>query len=227
MINKLKIILPSILIIIIITFVIFNSKNFSLNLFKNTDLSDIESIKKILKKLEYGEEDFSFKTLNKTLIVDYDIELYNYKTFEKNASYLFYLINDLENIVFNIDETKYSFNYNNISLIYNGFKKTKISDIEKRYNNKNFNNVYLGNINGNIDLFDSSDLCIEEYKEFYEDDNYKYYITCSSLDDVIVVIDNESYKLVDALNDKKFSIDDLFKINVKLKKEVKNNENSN
>lgn len=226
MINKLKIILPSILIIIV-TFVIFYSKNFSLNLLKNTDLSDIESIKKILKKLEYGEEDFSFKTLNKTLIVDYDIELYNYKTFEKNASYLFYLINDLENIVFNIDETKYSFNYNNISLIYNGFKKTKISDIEKRYNNKNFNNVYLGNINGNIDLFDSSDLCIEEYKEFYEDDNYKYYITCSSLDDVIVVIDNESYKLVDALNDKKFSIDDLFKINVKLKKEVKNNENSN
>ena len=226
MINKLKIILPSILIIIV-TFVIFYSKNFSLNLLKNTDLSDIENIKKILKKLDYGEEDFSFKTLNKTLIVDYDIELYNYKTFEKNASYLFYLINDLENIVFNIDETKYSFNYNNISLIYNGFKKTKISDIEKRYNNKNFNNVYLGNINGNIDLFDSSDLCIEEYKEFYEDDNYKYYITCSSLDDVIVVIDNESYKLVDALNDKKFSIDDLFKINVKLKKEVKNNENSN
>lgn len=226
MINKLKIILPSILIIIV-TFVIFNSKNFSLNLFKNTDLSDIESIKKILKKLDYGEEDFSFKTLNKTLIVDYDIELYNYKTLEKNTSYLFYLINDLENIVFNIDEVKYNFNYNNISLIYNGFKKTKISDIEKRYNNKNFNNVYLGNINGNIDLFDSSDLCIEEYKEFYEDDNYKYYITCSSLDDVIVVIDNESYKLVDALNDKKFSIDDLFKINVKLKKEVKNNENSN
>ncbi len=226
MINKLKIILPSILIIIV-TFVIFNSKNFSLNLFKNTDLSDIESIEKILKKLDYGEENFSFETLNKTLIVDYDIELYNYKTLEKNTSYLFYLINDLENIVFNIDETKYSFNYNNISLIYNGFKKTKISDIEKRYNNKNFNNVYLGNINGNIDLFDSSDLCIEEYKEFYEDDNYKYYITCSSLDDVIVVIDNESYKLVDALNDKKFSIDDLFKINVKLKKEVKNNENSN
>ena len=226
MINKLKIILPSILIIIV-TFVIFYSKNFSLNLLKNTDLSDIENIKKILKKLDYGEEDFSFKTLNKTLIVDYDIELYNYKTFEKNASYLFYLINDLENIVFNIDEVKYNFNYNNISLIYNGFKKTKISDIEKRYTNKNFNNVYLGNINGNIDLFDSSDLCIEEYKEFYEDDNYKYYITCSSLDDVIVVIDNESYKLVDALNDKKFSIDDLFKINVKLKKEVKNNENSN
>ena len=226
MINKLKIILPSILIIIV-TFVIFYSKNFSLNLLKNTDLSDIENIKKILKKLDYGEEDFSFKTLNKTLIVDYDIELYNYKTLEKNTSYLFYLINDLENIVFNIDEVKYNFNYNNISLIYNGFKKTKISDIEKRYTNKNFNNVYLGNINGNIDLFDSSDLCIEEYKEFYEDDNYKYYITCSSLDDVIVVIDNESYKLVDALNDKKFSIDDLFKINVKLKKEVKNNENSN
>ena len=226
MINKLKIILPSILIIIV-TFVIFYSKNFSLNLLKNTDLSNIENIKKILKKLDYGEEDFSFKTLNKTLIVDYDIELYNYKTLEKNTSYLFYLINDLENIVFNIDEVKYNFNYNNISLIYNGFKKTKISDIEKRYNNKNFNNVYLGNINGNIDLFDSSDLCIEEYKEFYEDDNYKYYITCSSLDDVIVVIDNESYKLVDALNDKKFSIDDLFKINVKLKKEVKNNENSN
>ena len=98
MINKLKIILPSILIIIV-TFVIFNSKNFSLNLFKNTDLSDIESIKKILKKLDYGEEDFSFKTLNKTLIVDYDIELYNYKTLEKNTSYLFYLINDLENII--------------------------------------------------------------------------------------------------------------------------------
>ena len=78
-----------------------------------------------------------------------------------------------------------------------------------------------------VDLFDLSDLCIEEYKEFYEDDNYKYYITCSSLDDIIVIVDNESYKLIDALNNDVISIDDLFKINVKLKKETKNNENSN
>lgn len=224
--NKLKIFFISILVIIGIVSININY-DLDIEVFKNTNINDIDKIEKILKRLDYGTDIDSFEELNSGLVINYDIELYNYKTLEKNASYLFYLINDLDTIVFNIDEVKYNFDYNSISLIYNDFQKTKISDIEKRYNNKNFKNLYLGNINGNIDLFDLSDLCIEEYKEFYEDDNYKYYITCSSLDDIIVVTNNESYKLIDALNDNKFSIDDLFKINVKLKKEVKNNANSN
>lgn len=222
--NKSKIILCCILIILYITLIFYNN---NIKVFKNTKLNETNKIEKILKKLDYGNNDFSFDIFHNTLNIKYNVELYNYKTLEKNSSYLFYLVNDLENINFNIDEIEYSFNYNDISLIYNNFKKFKISDIEKRYNDKNFKNLYLGNINGNVDLFDLSDLCIEEYKEFYEDDNYKYYITCSSLDDIIVVVDNESYKLIDALNNDVISIDDLFKINVKLKKEIKNNENSN
>lgn len=222
--NKSKIILCCILIILYITLIFYNN---NIKVFKNTKLNETNKIEKILKKLDYGNNDFSFDISHNTLNIKYNVELYNYKTLEKNSSYLFYLVNDLENINFNIDEIEYSFNYNDISLIYNNFKKFKISDIEKRYNDKNFKNLYLGNINGNVDLFDLSDLCIEEYKEFYEDDNYKYYITCSSLDDIIVVVDNESYKLIDALNNDVISIDDLFKINVKLKRETKNNENSN
>ncbi len=222
--NKSKIILGCILIILYITLIFYNN---NIEVFKNTKLNETNKIEKILKKLDYGNNDFSFDISHNTLNIKYNVELYNYKTLEKNSSYLFYLVNDLENINFNIDEIEYSFNYNDISLIYNNFKKFKISDIEKRYNDKNFKNLYLGNINGNVDLFDLSDLCIEEYKEFYEDDNYKYYITCSSLDDIIVIVDNESYKLIDALNNDVISIDDLFKINVKLKKETKNNENSN
>lgn len=222
--NKSKIILCCILIILYITLIFYNN---NIKVFKNTKLNETNKIEKILKKLDYGNNDFSFDISHNTLNIKYNVELYNYKTLEKNSSYLFYLVNDLENINFNIDEIEYSFNYNDISLIYNNFKKFKISDIEKRYNDKNFKNIYLGNINGNVDLFDLSDLCIEEYKEFYEDDNYKYYITCSSLDDIIVIVDNESYKLIDALNNDVISIDDLFKINVKLKKETKNNENSN
>lgn len=222
--NKSKIILGCILIILYITLIFCNN---NIKVFKNTKLNETNKIEKILKKLDYGNNDFSFDISHNTLNIKYNVELYNYKTLEKNSSYLFYLVNDLENINFNIDEIEYSFNYNDISLIYNNFKKFKISDIEKRYNDKNFKNLYLGNINGNVDLFDLSDLCIEEYKEFYEDDNYKYYITCSSLDDIIVIVDNESYKLIDALNNDVISIDDLFKINVKLKKETKNNENSN
>lgn len=222
--NKSKIILGCILIILYITLIFYNN---NIKVFKNTKLNETNKIEKILKKLDYGNNDFSFDISHNTLNIKYNVELYNYKTLEKNSSYLFYLVNDLENINFNIDEIEYSFNYNDISLIYNNFKKFKISDIEKRYNDKNFKNLYLGNINGNVDLFDLSDLCIEEYKEFYEDDNYKYYITCSSLDDIIVVVDNESYKLIDALNNDVISIDDLFKINVKLKRETKNNENSN
>lgn len=222
--NKSKIILGCILIILYITLIFYNN---NIKVFKNTNLNETNKIEKILKKLDYGNNDFSFDISHNTLNIKYNVELYNYKTLEKNSSYLFYLVNDLENINFNIDEIEYSFNYNDISLIYNNFKKFKISDIEKRYNDKNFKNLYLGNINGNVDLFDLSDLCIEEYKEFYEDDNYKYYITCSSLDDIIVIVDNESYKLIDALNNDVISIDDLFKINVKLKKETKNNENSN
>ena len=99
--NKSKIILCCILIILYITLIFYNN---NIKVFKNTKLNETNKIEKILKKLDYGNNDFSFDISHNTLNIKYNVELYNYKTLEKNSSYLFYLVNDLENINYNIYE---------------------------------------------------------------------------------------------------------------------------
>ena len=135
---------------------------------------------------------------------------------------------DLKGINYNINNANYSFDYDKIFLIYKNSKDFNLSTINERYNSKNFDNLYLGNINGNIDLFDKSDLCITDYIEIYRDNEYVYYMTCSSVDDIVAFIDNNEYKLIEALNQEKIDINDLFDINVQMKKEsINNDENIN
>ena len=222
--NKLKIIVVGILLLI--SFILlYNNHNLNLEVFKNTNLDDNNKIEKILGLLDYGKSLENFELTDDFLNINYNIEMYNYKTLEKNASILFYLINDLKVVNYKIDEEEYSFSYDKVSLIYNNFDKIKITDINKRYTDKNFENTYLGNIGGKIDLFDISDICLTEYIEAYRDNEYIYYITCSSLDDIIVVIDKDEYKLQDALEQEKLEINDLFDTNVDIKKEsLKDNE---
>ena len=216
-----KLILSCLLLVILIIFFICKN-NVNLEIYKNTNITDKKKIESIIKKLDLKEGYKNIEIEGNKLIVNYEIDYFDYKTLEKNASYLFYLINDLSDIEFNIGEEKFIFSYEYINKIY---KKINIKNIKKRYDSKYFSYLYLGNVNGKIDFFDKSENCLENYEKLYEDDNYSYYITCSSVDDVIVVIENEEFKLKDAVEDK-VDINDLFNINIKIEKREKNENNS-
>ncbi len=225
--NKIKMCLLG-LVIILAFILVYKNNNLNLEILKNTNLADDEKIERILKSIDYGKNIKNYEIKDNDLNISYDIEDYEYKNLEKNASILFYLINDLKEINYTVNNENYSFDYSKISLIYKDSKNFNLETIKERYNSKKFDNLYLGNINGNIDLFDKSDLCITDYIEIYRDNEYVYYMTCSSVDDIIAVIDNKEYKLIEALNQEKIDINDLFDINVQMKKEsINNDENIN
>lgn len=219
---KNKIIIASLLIIILIV-VSINQNKTNLQIFQNTKITEENKINKILKKLEYNKELKNVKIDNKTIIIDYDVEIYKYKDFEKNASDLFYLVKDLEEVKINLENENYIFTRKNIESIY---EKFNLENIDKRYKKKEFKDyVYLGHINSNINIFDKSDLCLTKFEKLYEDENYEYYITCSSIENTIAIIDGKEYPFKDTIN-KQIDIEDLNDTNLKIEKREKNENNS-
>ena len=222
--NWIKIIIVGLIAIISILFIIQNKKS-NLELFKNTSLADNNKINKILRLLDYGKDKFIFNISDDRLNINYSVELFNYKTLEKNASILFYLIDDLNSINYQINDDSYSFSYDKISLIYDDYKDVDINGINERYKGKNFSSLYLGNINGNVNLFDTSDLCIDNYIELKTTEDVGYYITCSSIDSIVVSTETQEYTLLEALENGIIDIDDLFETNLKINRRSINNEN--
>lgn len=222
--NRIKIIIIGILSVVSLLFVIQNNEN-NLELFKNTSLNDNKKIDKLLHLLDYGKNEFVFDIKDGSLNIDYSVEIFNYKTLEKNASILFYLIDGLNTINYQINDANYTFTYDKISLIYDGYNDGDINLINDRYKNEKFSNLYLGNINGKIDLFDTSDLCLDNFLELETTDEYIYYITCSSIDSIIVVMDDIEYDLLSALENNLIQIDDLFEINLKISRRSVKDEN--
>lgn len=221
--NFFKIILTVIIATISIIFIMQRKGN-NLEIFKNTNINDSAKIEKLLHLLDYGKDKFTFDINIDSININYSVEIFNYKTLEKNASIMFYLIDDLNTINYQINDDNYTFIYDDISLIYHDFSNIDIDKINKRYEGKYFSYLYLGNINGNIDIFDTSDLCLDNYWEVLTADDYVYYITCSEIDSVIVVVDNIEYNLLVALENEIIQVDDLFKTNLKISRRSVNNE---
>ncbi|MCI8778148.1 MAG: hypothetical protein HFI87_03265 [Bacilli bacterium] len=220
--NKIKIILIGISIILAL-FIINSSYNI-LEKFKNTSIDNKERIEKIIHLLNYDKSEFTLDITEDNININYETERVNYKDLEKNASILFYLINGLHTINYQINDQDYMFNYDKVSLIYDDFKDTDIKKINERYKNKYFSQIYLGNINGEFDLFDISEVCLDNYIELARNKDYVYYITCSSLDSVIVINGNIEYTLLEALGKDIINVDDLMNINLKISKEKVGNE---
>ncbi len=222
MINKMKIVficLSSILLLFII-----NGNYYSLEKFRNTSINNSKQLEKIIYLLNYDKSEFTFDIIENNLYINYKTERVNYKDLEKNASILFYLIDGLDNINYQINNQDYLFKYDKIALIYDNFNNVDIGKINKRYKSKYFDEIYLGNIDGKTDLFDISEVCLDNYLELGYDNDYIYYITCSSLDSVIVINGNKEYQLLEALEDGIININDLMDTNLKISKEKVKNE---
>ena len=82
--------------------------------------------------------------------------------------------------------------------------------------------LYIGEYN----IFDTSTICSIDKNLIYSDSNYNYYIECASIDTLYLVNDKTKIKLKTALENNEINIDYLFKTNLKISKEDKN-ETSN
>ena len=206
-------------VLVIIISLPFFIKNSSLYFFKGTTLNEKSIVEKILKETEYGKDLKEFNILDNTLNINYDLDYIKYEILERNSSILFYLIEDLDYLNYSIGNEKYLFEREQIEKIYSSFKEIDINDINERYEKSSFEHTYLGNIDGIYDLFDISALCLEKLEKIYQDDNYVYYISCSSLESIVLISNNNQYELSDALEQKLIKVDDLFKTNIKISKE--------
>lgn len=146
-----------------------------------------------------------------------------YKVMEEDASIIFNLVKDIKTITYRFNNESYSFYYDEINKIFdNKIKDYHLEAIKERYKDEKFNNAYLGNINGLYDLFDESTICSKELDSIYEDNNYKYLVSCSQID-YLYLIDNEDNRILlkDAINNNIITINDLSKTILAIHKEKK------
>lgn len=102
----------------------------------------------------------------------------------------------------------------------------KVEIVEKNKKiNKDFGLIISMDIETkkSIKLVDKSNgICAQAIEYFYEDDNYRYYFTCIMSNSIYVIINKQEYLLVEALNNKIVTIEELEQNGYTFKKESKN-----
>ena len=166
-------------------------------------------------------EKVSVSNLDVIVLLESGLYTNNYKELEHDASILFSLVKEINNVTFKNGLVNYTFKFNDYNKLYQNIKTIDLDQITNRLENMPNNKVYLGNVGGNYDLFDKSDVC--EYNDFiiYENDYFTYNLKCSNVELIEVVRNDYSYKLMEALNSKLFTAEDLLDKNMNIIKTLK------
>lgn len=195
---------------IIIIFISINS-NPKLENYKNTYIGDNSKVSSIIDLLDISKTSISLQTNNEpyelTINMTDQVIVDIYKTLEEDSSIIFNLITNASIIKYNYKNKTYTFKYEYINKIFNNELRNKsIKNIQNRYNNLTSEYVYLGYING-YNIYDESSFCEENEELIKEENNKKYYITCSSIEELYLYKDNDRIKLKEQLSNIK--IEDL------------------
>ena len=84
------------------------------------------------------------------------------------------------------------------------------------------NKNYLIKNNPNIEIIDATYTCAQSLEKFYEDDKYTYSFPCVKSSSMYVKFENGNKMLIiDALESKKVTIDELLDAGLKVHKEAK------
>ena len=195
----------------------------SINNVKNISLNG-NMVKEVLNTLYSKDyyDDYNIQKNPNIININYKNDgVVIYKYLEEDASIIFNTFEKVDIVSFTVDDKVYEFDYSNINMIYKDIKKISISDIKNRYESSDFEDYeYLGNINGEYDIFDISESCTTSLEKIYEDEFANYMVSCASVDKLIVTGKKEE-SLIDALKNKDILIEDLYKTNIKLYREVK------
>ena len=184
--------------------------------FKGTIMINKKNVERILtyletKKymssyvLETSVEPYTINIYLKDTIVDYQL------LFEKDASLIFYIVDDVNEVIFYYNDSKYVYTINSINLIYKNIKKLNLSDISERYNNDKFEKyTYLGNIKG-YDVFDTSESCELDSQYIFSYFNVRYYLNCSPIDEILLYKGKEKITLKEVVDKEIITPDDFMK----------------
>lgn len=168
---------------------VLNPEKNNLEDFKGTLLenkSDVVTVMKYLSVSDYIDsyvldthaEPYSINLYLKTIDINY------MEKFEMDAATIFNLVDDVNEVNYIMDGKKYTYNINKINDVFADVKSADINTIFSRYKNSNFTNyIYLDHI-GKYDLFDTSELCEETLTELFTYKGDKYYLNCSSIDNI-------------------------------------------
>ena len=212
------------------TFVIEKSKN-NIEDFKGTIMGNKSDVVTILKYLSVSDSVSSY--VLDTHVEPYTITLYMnpidikyLEKFELDASTIFNLINDVNEVKYIMGDNTYKYSLNDINKIFGDVKDEKLSEIFNHYSDNKFNTyTYLGMV-GRYKAFDTSEVCEEVLQKLFVYNNVTYYLECSSLDSVILYDKaGDSVKLKDALNKKLINEKDV--LDSFLKVESREHENTN
>lgn len=165
-----------------------------------------------------------YKIEGDTLILNIDnSEEYVYIPYyqlEESSALIFNIVRDVKMVLINMNEKNYVFSFDYINKIYKDVYSYKNINILNRYKDNNFQDYeYFGHVNG-YDIFDFSTSCTGIKQDLYEDNEYKYKVECSSVDELYLV-NGSKVKIKDALNNKLIAIEELNDTNLKLSKELK------
>ena len=185
--------------------------------YKHTTITNSTKIKRILHSLDIKENISSFTVEPK---YPYTIEIYvseidfdKQMLLEKNANIILSLVEETQKVVFVENNKKYTYNSDDV---FKNIKKLKVEEIEKRYEDSNFEEyTYLGRIK-EYDIFDTSETCELEHQLLFEYQNIKYYLSCSKLEKVLLYGNNKNLNIKDALNKNIISYEELIDSNIDL-----------
>ena len=178
----------------------------SLDDYRGTLISNKTNVVSILNYLETKKYITSY--VLETKVEPYTLNLYlkdiedNHQIlFEKDASLVFNIIDDVNEVIFHYNDRKYVYTINSINAIYKNIKKKSLVQISERYEDSKFSDYnYLGNVNG-YDVFDQSEFCELEKQYLFTYFNSNYYLNCASLNDIILYKGKGKLNIKDALND--------------------------
>ena len=196
----------------------------SLEDFKGTLLqknSDIVNLVKFLNVSEYITTyhlDITVQPYTlKFNVKDLDTNAYLY--FEQDASIIFNLISNVNEVVFTLDNKDYIYKINDINKIFKDIKSKSLNDISSYYKDSKYKDyIYYGFIN-DYTVFDTSEYCLEEKQLLFKDDNYNYYFKCTDLSKIMLYSKDIEYTLKDALDKKVITKEDALNSNLTIIKE--------
>ncbi|HPF83585.1 MAG TPA: DUF4825 domain-containing protein [Bacilli bacterium] len=223
-----------VIIIFIIPYIFFvpsnkiiKTKYVSLNDYKGTVMKDKSNVSGLLKHLETTKYISSY--IIDTHTEPYTLKLYlkeindNYVLmFEKDASILLNLVEDVNEIVFHMNGTSYTYKVNDINEIFTNIKKISIDDISNRYKDSKFEDyTYLGRVSS-YDAFDTSDYCKLDKQLLFSTADEDYYLSCTKVEEILLFKDKTKVNIKEALDSNLITQDDVLSSSLKISSEKKN-----
>lgn len=217
-----------ILIIFMIPYLIFIPSNKiikteynSLQEYKGTTMKNKSRVSSILKNLGISENISSYVLDTHAepytlYIYINDIEISHQMLFERESAVLFNVIDDVNEVIFDYKDKKYTYTINSINKIFKNIKKKDLVEIYDRYKDSKFTEyIYLGRVN-EFDVFDTSEFCELDHQLLFNALDENYYLSCTVVEQIVLYGKDKKINIKEALTNRDVTEYDLLNSTIDL-----------